>query len=275
MKEKVQNVRSILEYFSDHKTYRKQIFKLAKADIIKTYRGSALGWAWALVKPVVTIFVFWFAFSMGLRKGHPIDGYPFFLWMIAGFIPWFYMSEMITGGAGCIRNHKYLVTKLKFPMTVIPTFTSLSKLFINILLQVVMIVVFMLFGHMPDMYYLQIPVYIMMMFIWFTFWGLLAGTLSAISKDFLNLVKSLSTAIFWMSGIIYDVRKIDIPWVRSILSYNPVTIVANGYRHTFIDKTWFFQDMYSIKCYVIVTLVTAILAFWAYNRLYKDIPDLI
>ena len=68
MKEKAQNVRSILEYFSDHKTYRKQIFKLAKADIIKTYRGSALGWAWALVKPVVTIFVFWFAFSMGLRS---------------------------------------------------------------------------------------------------------------------------------------------------------------------------------------------------------------
>ena len=53
----------------DHITYRKQIFKLAKADLVKTYRGSALGWAWALIKPVVTIFVFWFAFSFGLRKG--------------------------------------------------------------------------------------------------------------------------------------------------------------------------------------------------------------
>lgn len=269
----MRNVRLIKDFFLEHKTYRKQIFKLAKADLIKTYRGSALGWSWALVKPVVTIFVFWFAFSMGLRRGGDIDGYPFFLWMISGFIPWFYMSEMITGGAGCIRSHNYLVTKLKFPVAVIPTFVSLSKLSINIMLQVIMIIVFMLFGYMPDIYYLQIPIYILMMFVWFTVWGLLAGTLSAISKDFLNLVKALSTAIFWMSGILYDVRKIDIPWIRSILSYNPVTIIANGYRHTFIDKTWFFQDLYSMRCYLITTAVTVILALWAYKKLHKDIPD--
>ena len=48
---------------NEHLTYRKQVIKLAKSDLIKTYRGSALGWAWAIIKPVVTIFVFWFSFS--------------------------------------------------------------------------------------------------------------------------------------------------------------------------------------------------------------------
>ena len=62
-------VKTIKTIISEHITYRKQIFKLAKADLVKTYRGSALGWAWALIKPVVTIFVFWFAFSYGLRSG--------------------------------------------------------------------------------------------------------------------------------------------------------------------------------------------------------------
>ena len=275
IKEKVQNVRLISEIISDHITYRKQIFKLAKADLIKTYRGSALGWAWALVKPVVTRFVFWFAFSLGLKRGGPVTGYPFFLWLIAGFVPWFYMSDMITSGAGCIRSHKYLVTKLKFPVTVIPTFTSLSKIVVNIMLQCVVVILFIVFGFMPDIYYLQIPLYLLMMFIWFTIWGLFAGTLSAISKDFLNLVKSLSTAIFWMSGIIYDVNKIDNHWIRCILNYNPVTIVANGYRHSFIDKTWFFEDMYGMRCYLIVTVITAVLAVWAYRKLYRDIPDVL
>ena len=113
----------------------------------------------------------------------------------------------------------------------------------------------------------------LMMLLFFTVWGLFAGMLSAISKDFLNLVKAFSTAIFWMSGIIYNVNTIDIPWIRSILNYNPVTIIATGYRHTFVDKIWFFQDLYSMRCYLIVIVVMIVLAIWAYRKLHKDIPD--
>jgi len=51
----------------EHKQFWKQIFQLAAADLVKTYRGSALGWLWALIKPSVTIFVYWFAFAIGLR----------------------------------------------------------------------------------------------------------------------------------------------------------------------------------------------------------------
>lgn len=266
-------MKTLINIFKEHITYRKQIFKLAKADLIKTYRGSALGWAWALVKPVVTIFVFWFAFSFGLRAGKPVDGFPFFLWLIAGFVPWFYMSEMITGGAACIRNNKFMVTKMKFPISVIPTFVSLSKFAVHILLVLIMIVIFILFGFMPDVYLLQLPLYMLMMVLFFTVWGLFGGMLSAISKDFLNLVKSLTQAIFWMSGIIYNVDSINIPWIRTILNYNPVTIVATGYRHCFIDKTWFFEDSQAIINYCIVLLVMIIGAVWAYKKLYRDIPD--
>lgn len=267
---------TIIAIFNDHKLYGRQILKLAKADLIKTYRGSALGWAWALVKPVVTIFVFWFAFSFGLRLGGGgINGYPFFLWLIAGFVPWFYMSSMITGGAGCIRANNQLVTKMHFPASVVPTFVSISKLFINVLLVVIMIGIFWISGHPPTIYYLNIPVYIVMMFIWFTIWGLFAGMLSAMSRDFLNLIKALSQAIFWMSGIIYDVNGIDVHWIKVILCYNPVTIIATGFRYTFIYQKWFYEDMYMMRCYFILLIVIIFLAIWAYKKTYKDIPDVL
>ncbi len=57
----------------EHKTYRQQILKLAKADLVKTYRGAALGWSWAIIKPAVTIFVYWFAFAIGLRAGKDVN----------------------------------------------------------------------------------------------------------------------------------------------------------------------------------------------------------
>ena len=106
---------TFIEIIKDHLQYRHQIFKLAIADLKKTYRGAALGWMWAIIKPAVTIFVYWFTFEIGLRAGKAVNGFPFFLWLLAGVIPWFYMSSMITSGTDSIRRYSYLVTKMKFP----------------------------------------------------------------------------------------------------------------------------------------------------------------
>ena len=118
---------TLTQIIKEHISYKNQIFKLAKADLIKTYRGAALGWMWAIIKPAVTIFVYWFAFTIGLRAGTEVNGFPYFLWIIAGVTPWFYISEMITGGTECIRKYSYLVTKMKFPVATIPTFINISK----------------------------------------------------------------------------------------------------------------------------------------------------
>ena len=261
------------EILKDHILYRKQLTKLAGADLKKTYSGSVLGWSWALIRPAILIFVFWFAFSFGLRKGSDINGYPFFLWLIAGMIPWFYMRDMITGGANSIRRYKYLVTKIKFPIATIPTFVSMALLVSHVGLVVVMMVIYVAFGYMPTIYYLQIPVYMLLMFLFFTAWGLFAGVLSAISRDFLNLVKSLTQALFWMSGILYDATTIDVDWIRAILLFNPVTIIANGYRNVFINHRWFWEDWQQLVNFAIVYAVMLVLAVWAYKRLHKDIPD--
>ena len=265
-------LRMILE---EHRLYREQILLLAKSDWIKTYRGAALGWAWAVIKPMVTIFVFWFAFSVGLRSGKPVDGYPFFLWLLAGFLPWFYMQELIVGGAGCIRAYSHLVTKMKFPVSIIPTYYNISHMYTHFALIAITVFVFVCFGYMPDIYYLQLPVYTLLMFAFFTVWALLSGLLSAISKDFQNLVKAFSSAIFWLSGILYDVDKIHNRWIRLLLKFNPVTVIASGYRKVFIHKEWFWEDKVEIMCYFITLTVFTLAALWAYKKLRKEIPDVL
>ena len=259
----------------EHIQFHKQIFKLAKSDLIKTYRGAALGWAWAVVKPTMTLFVFWFAFSVGLRHGQPIAGYPFFLWLTAGMLPWFMMSEMISGGASSIRKYRHLVTKMKFPISVIPTYYTLSHLYVHIALCVITIILFMCFGHTPDIYYLQIPFYMLLMFMFSVIWSLLTGLLSAISIDFQNLIKSLSTAIFWMSGVLYDVNGIKSHTMRVILKLNPVTFIATGYRNCFIYKTWFFEKPKDNLAFLIVFLVFFLMSLWAFRRLRKEIADVL
>lgn len=259
----------------EHKLLGNQIFKLAKSELTKTYRASALGWAWALVKPSVRIFVFWFAFSIGMKGGKPVAGYAYIFWLISGFLPWFYMQDMLNGGAGCIRKNRHLVTKMKFPVSVIPTFESLSFLYIHWVLLAITIIIFTCAGHYPDIYYLQIPFYMLLMFMFFTIWGLFAGLLSAISKDFQNLVKSFTMAIFWLSGVMYNVDKINHRSIRLLLKFNPITVISSGYRKVFIYKQWFWEDPVELGCFFITFLVFTLLALWAYRRLRKEVPDVL
>ena len=268
-------MRNLINILKEHFEYRNQILKMAKADLTKTYRGAALGWSWAVIKPTVTIFVYWFAFAIGLRMSKDVNGYPFFLWLIAGVVPWFYMSDMITGGADSIRKYSYLVTKMKFPIATIPTFVSISKFIVHIVLVIITVVIFMLFGFKPDIYLLQLPFYMIIMFVFFDLWALFAALLSAISKDFLNLVKAFVSAVFWLSGIIWNADTVTIPWLKKFLNLNPVTFIVNGYRNCFIDKVWFWEQPKRIGYVVIFITIMLILSLWSYRKLRKEIPDVL
>ncbi len=266
---------SLIEILKDHFQYRQQIFKLAKADLVKTYRGAALGWAWAIIKPAVTIFVYWFAFAIGIKGADSVNGFPFFLWLIAGVVPWFYMSDMMTSGIEAIRRYSYLVTKMKFPVSTIPTFVSISKFSINLILMIIVIAIFILMGYMPQIYILQLPIYMILSFVFFTTFSLLASLLSSMSKDFANLVKSLVTAIFWLSGIIFNINSIDVPWLKSLLMINPITFLVEGYRNCFINQVWIWEQPKRLMYFLIILAVLIILAIWTYKRLRKEIPDVL
>jgi teichoic acid transport system permease protein len=266
---------TLLDVIKEHKDYRKQIFQLAAVDLLKTYRGSALGWLWAVIKPTVTIFVYWFAFAVGMRVGKGVNGYPFFLWLVAGIIPWFYIQEMLTQGSTNLKRYDYLVTKIRFPVSTISTFVSLSKLYVHIALLAIVVVIFVLSGYPIDVYFLQLPIYMALAFAFFTLWSMFASLLSAMSKDFANVVQSFVMAIFWVSGIMWDVNKVNIPWLGKMLLFNPVTFIATGFRNVFIYKKWFFQDPFALLAFAIMLVGMFGLALYTFHRLRRDIADVL
>ena len=268
-------MKTLKEIIKDHIEYRRQIIKLAKADIAKTYRGAALGWSWAIIKPTVTIFVYWFAMEIGIRASKPVNGHPYFLWLIAGMIPWFYMNEMLYQGTDCFRKYSYLITKMKFPVSTISTFVSISKMIINIILLFITVLIFIAFGFMPNIYYLQIPIFILLSFIFFTGWSLFAANIAAMSKDFSNLVKSFISAVFWLSGILWNAEEVKILWLKKLLRLNPVTYIVNGFRNCFINQIWIWEQPKRFMYFAIATTIMWALAIWSYKKFRKEIPDVL
>ena len=115
----------------------------------------------------------------------------------------------------------------------------------------------------------------LMMFLFFTVWALFAGLLSAISKDFQNLVNAFVTALFWLSGIVYNVDTIKNETIKKVLMFNPITIIANGFRNSMVYHKWFWETPEQMRNYLILTAIMFVLAMWSYKKLNKEIPDVL
>jgi teichoic acid transport system permease protein len=116
-----------------------------------------------------------------------------------------------------------------------------------------------------------------LMFLFFNAWSLFAGLVSAIGKDFSNLVKSFVTAVFWLSGVLWDVEKLAQSnlFFKIFFMINPVTYFSYGFRNCFVYKKWFFEDIESLCCILVLYLILGFLSLWAYKKLRKEIPDVL
>ena len=244
--------------FKEHKGFWKQIFLLAKNELIKTYKGAVIGPLWAVVKPAFTIFVYWFAFSCGIKALRSVKvnlGGPqpftidFFTFMFIGIIPWFFIQDSITQGAKTLRTNRQFITKVKFPVSTILTYTALSRLFVHMILMVIMFIFFVALS-------------------WST------APMSAFSKDFESLIVSIMSGIFWLSGIMYDSYSLDSP-LNKIMLFNPINFFVNGYRNCFLYNRAFFVYKTELVIFLAEFVFVFALGIFNYNRLRKKLPDVL
>ena len=249
---------------------------MAVFELKKKQRGAVLGWSWFFIRPAMYIFCFWFALRIGLRAGGVEDGAPpYILWLSAGIIPWFFMQEMLGTGVNVLKRYPYLVNKIKFPLSGISTLFTTATLIVQLMLQAAMLLVYALCGMSFDVYLLQLPVLLAMMFLFWDIFSIMLSQLSAISKDVANLMKAFSTPFFWLSGVIFEVKSIPIPWVQTILNYNPITFFVTAFRGAVYDKTWFWSDMHSLVGFAIVFAVTLVVMLLVYRRFNEEVADVL
>lgn len=268
--------KTLLGIIRDNWQWRKQIRRLSGFELVKQTRGAAFGWAWLFIKPAIYIFCFWFALDIGLRSGRNLgaDAPPYILWLVAGIIPWFFMQNMLGRGVDVLHRYTYLVNKIKFPLSCISTVYVTAVMAIQLVLQVALLVIYFGCGMPIDPHLLQVPVLIVLMFIYWDLFSILFSQLSAISSDVANLMKALSTPFFWLSGVIFNVDTIKIGWMQIILMYNPVTIFIKAFRDALYYQTWVWEDprlCFGFAVVFVVTLVCAVLAYRTFNEEVSDV----
>ncbi len=217
------------------KNFKKTI-QMALIDLKKLYRGTLLGWFWIIAKPSVQIFMYWFVFAIGLRANRPIEGYSYFIWLICGLLPWFYIAEMFSFSTKSFKKYSYLVTKIEYPIATIPNFISISRLIVSIILTIIVTIIYLFAGGSFDIYFLQLPFIMLLMYLFITFLGMILGLLGVLSKDFENLMRIITMPIMFLSPILWSLNNITINWLIVIQKINPIYFIVNSYRNVFIYK---------------------------------------
>ena len=265
---------SLKEICSDIWGWRRQITHLGLFDLKKQVARTALGPFWLFAKRIVYVLVFWFALEIGLKSGKDTGSdVPYLLWLATGVFTWTYMQSMINTGSSIFNKYSYLVNKIKFPLAGIPGIYTISETVIYVGLVVILGCTYVAFGQEPTIYLIQIPfVFVLMVIFWYLF-SLCTSMLSALSKDFHNLITTCSQPLFWLSGIIFNINNIHITAVQIFAMFNPVTFFATAMRDAIYYRCWVWDDPNACigiaVCFVIMFVATLVV----YKRAKMEVHD--
>lgn len=254
------------------------IKELAKNDFKKKFAGSYFGILWAFVSPIVTICVYWFVFTIGMRgQSGDVNGYPFVLWLISGLVPWFLFSEIMTSGTNVLVEYTYLVKKIVFNVSILPVMKIVTATVIHFFFIGLMLVIFVATGHMPDLYMLQIIYYMFALWILSAACVFITSAVVVFFKDLTQVVTIFLQVFIWITPIMWQDATMlgSHPVIAQIIRLNPMYYIVKGYRDAMINHEWFWENPQMTIYFWIVTLLLFVLGTSVFNRLKPHFADVI
>jgi teichoic acid transport system permease protein len=254
---------------------RRLIFNLSKNDFKTKYAGSYLGIVWAFIQPVVTILVYWFVFSVGMRSGS-VDDYPFVLYLVSGIVPWFFFQDALNGGTNALIEYNYLVKKVVFKISILPMVKVISAFFVHVFFMAFSLVLCWLYGYRPGLYTIQIIYYSGCTFIFVL--GLVYAT-SAIVVFFRDLTQIITIFLqigVWMTPIMWDINMMaGHPMLMKLFKLNPMYYIVSGYRDAMLKGVWFWSHMKWTLYFWIVTIILFAVGSVIFKRLKPHFADVL
>jgi lipopolysaccharide transport system permease protein/teichoic acid transport system permease protein len=169
-----------------------------------------------------------------------VDNFPFILWLISGMIPWFFISESINSATGSIINQSFLVKKMVFRVSLLPIVQVISALIIHLFFVFLLLLIYIIYGKFPTIYWLQLPYYLLATIILVLSIGWFTSSVVIFFRDLAQIINVILQFGFWLTPIFWSTRMIPEKF-HFLLKLNPFYYVIQGYRDSLIYNVWFWQ----------------------------------
>lgn len=207
--------------------YRELLYFFVWRDIKIRYKQTAVGAAWAVLQPFLTMLVF--SLFFGKLAHIPSDGLPYPVFYYSALLPWMYFAASLQNATNTIVENQRLITKVYFPRLALPLSSVLSGL-VDFCVSFLMVIVMMFYYRIrPGTAILWLPVFLLLAILTALGVGLWLSAMNAIYRDVRYVLPFLVQ--FWMfaSPVAYPSSLVPQKW-RWLYGLNPMAGVIDGFR---------------------------------------------
>lgn len=259
------------------KKNRVLLAELIKTDFKLRYQGSALGYLWAVIKPLLMFAILYVVFAQVLRFGDEIPHYPVYL--LVGTVLWNFFNECAQQGIHSIEQRGDLIRKLSFPKYIIVV-SATSTAVINVLINLCVVIVFALLnGVTPTWSWLLVLPLLAELYLLALGISLLLGAMNIKFRDVGSIWEVLMQAMFYAVPIIYPLSMVMNTSVLAakIIMLNPVAQIIQDMRWSLITRdavtTWSLSGLgfgiISVSA-VIVVFVIGVIYFRKKSKYFAE-----
>jgi lipopolysaccharide transport system permease protein len=215
-------------YWSDLWHYRELFRVLAWRDFAVRYKQTAVGVAWAVLRPLLTIGVLTIVFGRVARL--PSDGEaPYLLMVAAGLLPWFLVTTILGEASASLVSNANLVGKVYFPRIIVPCACVGVALADFVIALGIVLAMLLLFGFWPNWHVLLLPLFVALAVLVGLGPGLLMAALNVEYRDFRYIIPFVLQFGLYISPVGFSTRVVPDEW-RVLFALNPVVGVIDGFR---------------------------------------------
>jgi homopolymeric O-antigen transport system permease protein len=259
-------------YWRDLWRYRELFYFLAWRDILVRYKQTAIGIAWALVRPFLTMLVFTFIFSRVAKLPAP-GSVPYALLVFAAMLPWQFFSTALSEASNSLIGNSNLISKVYFPRLIVPAGSVITS-FVDFLITLGLMAGMMVwYGFLPDWRLLTLPLFIALAFGSAFGAGLWLCALNVRYRDFRYIVPFIVQFGLYLSPVGFSSNIVP-EGLRLIYALNPMVGVIDGFRWALLRGQSPLAD-YALIASIIVTSVLCLSGIWYFRRTEKTFADII
>ncbi|MFK4998717.1 ABC transporter permease [Bacillus sp. N9] len=219
------------------------IRRLSVYELKSSNKSNYLGTAWEIINPLIQILIYWFVFG-SIRQRADIEiapgiDVPFIYWLLGGFILWIFFYQSTIHGSKSIYSRLLMLSKMNFPMSVIPNIAIFSQFYIHLIMLGITIIIFQIAGYYLTIYFLQLFYFIFAAFCLIFAISLITSTFSTIIRDVHMLLNATLRMLLYLSPILWQITILAEP-LPTILKLNPLYYLIEGYRAALFGYEWYF-----------------------------------
>lgn len=244
--------------------------RLSAYEMKSANSSNYLGILWEIINPMIQIAIYWFVFGFGIFDREGVGEHPFLPWLMAGIVVWFFVNPATTQVSKSIYSRMNMVSKMNFPMSVIPSYVIFAKLYQHFMLLVVIIILLAFTGYVPTFYIIQLPYYIVATVVLLFTFGLISSTLSTIIRDVHNMILSLMKVLFYLTPILWVLDATEHPTIVSIMKLNPLYYIVEGYRASLLGESWYLISNWEYTLYFWAVVIVFFLIGSSLHVRFRD-----